>query len=125
MSTNKRWLCRLCGELMTEDQQDDLTYVADHGDRYQPAENASRCANARCSGTHEDQDEVWLCDEADCTSQVEEGTDHCIRHNLEAEGFFVCDGCNKEPVPDEGERCPECYTTELEARADAANEGEL
>ena len=119
MSDLKRWHCTLCGELMTEQQTEDLTYQVFSGSREEPAEYAGRCANSRCNGTHDDQVEIWLCGLDGCETPVEDGTDHCTRHNLEADGFAVCMGCGSEPVPDEGELCAECYTTKLEAQSDA------
>lgn len=86
--TNKRYRCELCGALMTEDQQDDLVYVADYGDRYQPPEYASNCINhPTCRGTHEDQEEVWLC-YADGCEEIATEDDYCAKHwaILENEG---------------------------------------
>ena len=87
MADNKRWKCLLCGELMTEQETADLTYVVFHATRYEPAEYAGRCANQRCNGTHEDQEEIWLCDHFGCTNEATED-DLCEEHwaILEHEG---------------------------------------
>ena len=120
---NKRWKC-VCGDLHTEQEVEDATVCIDYGDRYQPPEHASYCVS--CGKDHEHQDEVWICGFEDwCEADVEDGTESCIRHNLEADGFAVCNGCDKMPVPDEGELCAECYTCKLEHDADAYNDAQL
>lgn len=87
MSKFKRWQCGRCGELMTEQEVQENTYCCDYGDRHQPPEYASTCANPRCNGSHEDQEEVWLC-EADRCDQVATEDDLCATHwaILENEG---------------------------------------
>ena len=88
MATNKRWKCNRCGELMTEEQTAELTYCTFAGSREEPPEYAGGCANSRCNGTHEDQEEVWLCSADDCEQEAMDDDDLCDEHFgiLEHEG---------------------------------------
>lgn len=87
MSDNKRWRCTRCKTVMTEQEVQENTYCAFHETRDEPAEYASSCVNPRCNGSHEDQEEVWLCEADDC-SEVATEDDLCYEHwgILEHEG---------------------------------------